>query len=39
MRGAHSHRGSWELYEELILTEGARNYERSSFSQWELGII
>jgi len=33
MCGAHTHRGSRELCEELTLTEGAGSYVRSSHSE------
>jgi len=36
---AHTHRGSWELCEELTLTVGAGSYVRSSHSQREQGIM
>jgi len=31
--------GAGELWEKLILTAGAESYERSSYTQWELGIM
>jgi len=39
MSVAHIHRGSRELYEELILTERAGSYRRSSHSQREEGVM
>ena len=39
MRGAHTHSGSGELIEELILTEEAGSYARSSFSQRVQGVM
>jgi len=39
MLGAGTHRGSRELCKELILTEGAGSYMRSSHSQREQRIV